>query len=84
MKPTRSILGLLVVSLFAQSGCLGESVGGGGGDARVDVTADVAVSCPTPLRACVGGCADTRTDRAHCGACGVACGATEAIHFTVL
>jgi hypothetical protein len=34
-------------------------------------------ACAPPMTACAGGCVDTRTDLANCGACGTACGEGE-------
>ncbi len=44
----------------------------GGGDAS-----DAPVGCPGSQLSCSGTCVDTKTSAAHCGGCGLACGAGE-------
>ncbi len=46
-------------------------------EAAVDAGADATMQCPMGLSACGGMCVDTITDRANCGACGVACAANQ-------
>jgi hypothetical protein len=81
MSRLRLSLGLVGLAAALSLGCDGRSVVGGPAlDAAmvsdiVDVTMDAALMCPDTQRACAGRCVDLRSDRAHCGACGVSCSA---------
>jgi hypothetical protein len=50
---------------------------GAASDASADATADKASACATAQTECGGICANTATDSANCGACGVGCVAGE-------
>lgn len=75
---------VMMLVVGAMTGCsAGRAVVGGdasadGHDAsRDDIATDVGPTCAAGEAVCSGRCVDTRTDRAHCGACNNACPAGQ-------
>jgi len=66
------MLGLGACLALAIAGCDDQRPGGDAG------LSDGSVACESGQMACEGACVDVTSDAAHCGACGVACGAGEA------
>ena len=78
--------GTCIGSLLCQAGICGGGLTAPGGEGalchdqsrcREDLTCNQGVCCTANTTVCAASCVDTRTDGAHCGACGNACSALE-------